>query len=1151
MKEQSLFRRVLAVCIFGLLVACPNTFTAKFPPCETDPDCHSRVLGENFIGYRCRLGRCVMRSCGDGRVDEASEECDDGNEDDWDGCDYKCRIRALRTPPDAGLSDVEAVTDAGITDAGDAGPFDAGFLGDAGLIVQPVERCEENPALSGRLRVGVGAGGAYQPLPDIDLNRAAVSHGIAHRLAAGTDDHGCVGMIQMRFDVARQCSLVAFFEAGDSGFNLKTATLTVSDACPGWPADLSSSWRLRLAQTDAWISVDDKVPGMGGGQTCFGPQSFTLGGTAHLYALGRPDLLVNFDQVRVAGFFQSTGQGGEPPLACLPGCGDGEVIAPETCDDGNQLDGDGCSSGCRLECFSRVGVGGLPGFNFGGDFTIEGWLKSDGENGLFAGHGLTAEVGASASFGWGEDRLVVPVGQVPEGWNHWAVSYRRDVNRRRMFLNGTPLSEDFPETAFFPDPDELPNVSATAGALRVSLVERYDGAFVPSYPLAADSDTELSYDFASGAGPVVDRSNAKRHAPSGEAVEGCPTSPVCGNGELERGEVCDDGNLELGDGCNARCRVEGCGDGIATDDEACDDGNGFETDACLNDCTQASCGDGRVRADLAEGEEGYEFCDDGNETRTDACTEECVVARCGDGIIRTDLEEGVEGAELCDDGNRVDTDSCKNDCVAARCGDGVLRRDLESDAEGYEECDDGNQDVGDGCNASCQNEQCGNGRVDPGEGCDDGNLTHADACRNDCIVARCGDRIVRTDVAEGDEGHEACDDGNDVDADACRNSCQLAVCGDQVIRNDLLPGEEGYENCDDGNLENDDECSNECVDLRTHQIVKVVAGRMRGILCGVTRIGELRCKASDNEYGVLGNGTTQNRELPDLVPDLNDVVDAAVGDAHLCAVLESGAVRCWGANYAGQIGDGTVFNRSTPVAVQGLAGATQISAGSETTCARLEDQTVACWGGNNSGMLGIGNNDQGHIVRRAVAVPGIARVGTVSLYNDSVCAVGMTGFAWCWGNLPYGMHYPGPDGPREASSPLLLQGVAGVRSAAPGYNFMCLNMASDVTKCWGSNGSGQAGREPSEVPVYGPIEITGTLGSVAVAANRNNGCAILGNGNVHCWGSGYSYQANPIPNLPNVQTISRFGENGFCVSKSDYTVHCWEQGGAPAEVTGW
>ena len=530
-------RAVLAVVLCGVVAACPNTFTAKFPPCETDPDCHTRMLGEDFVGYRCRVGRCVLRSCGDGRLDEATEECDDGNEEDWDGCDYMCRVRALRPAPDAGLSDVEQLADVGLADAGDAGIEDSGFLGDAGLIVQPAERCTEAPNLAGRLRIGVGPGSPYQPLPDIDLNRAVVGHGMAHRLAAGTEDHGCIGMIQMRFEVARQCGLVAFYEASDSGFNLKTATLTVSDACPGWPAELSGSWRLRLAQTDAWISVDDKVPGMGGGDTCFGPQSFTMGGTAHLYSLGRPDLLVNFDEVRTAGFYTSSGQGGEPPLVCLPGCGDGEVISPETCDDGNQVDGDGCSSGCRLECFSRVGLESLPPFDFGGDFTVEGWVKSDGENGLLSAHGMSAEVGASASFGWGDDRLVVPVGQVPEGWNHWAVSYRRDVNRRRMFLNGTPLSEDFPESAFFPDRDVLPTVSATVGAFRVSINERYDGAFVPTYPLIADDDSVLSLDFKGGAGPGVDRSQSKRHVPAGEAIEGCPSAPVCGDGELQRGEV--------------------------------------------------------------------------------------------------------------------------------------------------------------------------------------------------------------------------------------------------------------------------------------------------------------------------------------------------------------------------------------------------------------------------------------------------------------------------------------------------------------------------------------------------------------------------------------------------------------------------------------
>ena len=37
-----------------------------------------------------------------------------------------------------------------------------------------------------------------------------------------------------------------------------------------------------------------------------------------------------------------------------------------------------------------------------------------------------------------------------------------------------------------------------------------------------------------------------------------------------------------------------------------------------------------------------------------------------------------------------------------------------------------------------------------------------------------------------------------------------------------------------------------------------------------------------------------------------------VGAFHSCAMLQDGAVRCWGANESGQLGDGTVTNASTP-----------------------------------------------------------------------------------------------------------------------------------------------------------------------------------------------------------------------------------------------
>jgi cysteine-rich repeat protein len=46
------------------------------------------------------------------------------------------------------------------------------------------------------------------------------------------------------------------------------------------------------------------------------------------------------------------------------------------------------------------------------------------------------------------------------------------------------------------------------------------------------------------------------------------------------------------------------------DYEACDDGNLNQRDACLNHCQSARCGDGYVRSDVAEDDEAFEECDE-------------------------------------------------------------------------------------------------------------------------------------------------------------------------------------------------------------------------------------------------------------------------------------------------------------------------------------------------------------------------------------------------------------------------------------------------------------------------------------------------------------------------------------------------------------
>ncbi len=85
-----------------------------------------------------------------------------------------------------------------------------------------------------------------------------------------------------------------------------------------------------------------------------------------------------------------------------------------------------------------------------------------------------------------------------------------------------------------------------------------------------------------------------------------------------------------------------------------------------------------------------------------------------------------------------------------------------------------------------------------GEACDDGNVDSGDGCSNICeIESYCGDGSV-------DLGEE-CDDSNANNGDGCSNTCQneiIVLCGNGVVS--------GSEECDDGNVINEDGCSNIC-----------------------------------------------------------------------------------------------------------------------------------------------------------------------------------------------------------------------------------------------------------------------------------------------------------------------------------------------------
>lgn len=74
------------------------------------------------------------------------------------------------------------------------------------------------------------------------------------------------------------------------------------------------------------------------------------------------------------------------------------------------------------------------------------------------------------------------------------------------------------------------------------------------------------------------------------------------------------------------------------------------------------------------------------------------------------------------------------------------------------------------------------------------------------------------------------------------------------------------------------------------------------------------------------------------------VEQVSVGVSHSCAVINTGAVFCWGSNAWGQLGDNSTEDRPTPVAVQGITDAVQVAVAASTTCLVHASGRVSCWG---------------------------------------------------------------------------------------------------------------------------------------------------------------------------------------------------------------
>jgi alpha-tubulin suppressor-like RCC1 family protein len=292
--------------------------------------------------------------------------------------------------------------------------------------------------------------------------------------------------------------------------------------------------------------------------------------------------------------------------------------------------------------------------------------------------------------------------------------------------------------------------------------------------------------------------------------------------------------------------------------------------------------------------------------------------------------------------------------------------------------------------------------------------------------------------------------------------------------------------------------------------------------CAILQNGDVKCWGN-NLYGQLGlghNSHVGDDELPSAVAvvDLGGpAVQLSAGLYHTCALLESGNVRCWGMNIYGQLGYGHTSNvgdDETPSSAGdvSLGGAVRkIFSGTLFNCAVMQNGDVRCWGQNNQGQLGLGHvnnigDDELPSDVPAVSLGAKAVQMDLSTISNHSCAVLENEALKCWGQNAQGQlglgHYD-IIGDNEHPSAVPNVNVGGtVTSLATGSAHTCALLGSGDIKCWGLNNHGQIGYGIADSNSNVPFVQFVNLGekAVQIAAGNTHSCALLASNNVMCWG---------------------------------------------------
>ena len=296
--------------------------------------------------------------------------------------------------------------------------------------------------------------------------------------------------------------------------------------------------------------------------------------------------------------------------------------------------------------------------------------------------------------------------------------------------------------------------------------------------------------------------------------------------------------------------------------------------------------------------------------------------------------------------------------------------------------------------------------------------------------------------------------------------------------------------------------------------------------CGLLDTGAVKCWGRNNA-GQLGT-SGGDKDTPQTINlgSGRTATSIYAGGHYTCAILDDASVKCWGENGNGQLGIGSNSNANTPTTINTLgSGRTAISLATamSAVCALLDDGSVKCWGASANGQLGNGGTSSNLKSPPASAINlGTGRTAKAITGGEShFCAILDDDSIKCWGNGFNGKLGTGTTSHRSTPTSTSGSFATGRYAVAidAGYDHTCAILDNGQLTCWGSDSDGQLGNGATTGTKSSIQSTTVTLGSgrtaISLSAGGEHTCAQLDNGQLKCWGNRADGQVGDNGNFNN------------------------------------